>query len=197
MAKFNRTAALTALALAAIPAALMAKPAPGSGPQASATKADAQARAVDMFAKMDVNKDGKLDQADRAARQAEHFNRMDTDKDGKLSQEEFAAGRPKREGMARRPNAAPPIDGKMGRGGRGGHGAMGMMARMADTNKDNAISRDEFLAAHGKHFEMMDANKDGTVTAAERQGARAKMREHMKAMRSAGNKAGHEGHEGH
>ena len=42
MTKINRTAALTALALAAIPAALLAQPAPG--PQASVTRADAQAQ---------------------------------------------------------------------------------------------------------------------------------------------------------
>lgn len=186
MSKINRTAALTALALAAIPAALLAQPAP----PANVTKADAQARAAEMFARMDINKDGKLDQADRAARQAEHFARMDTDKDGKLSQSEFSAGRPKREGMAQ--DRKEP--GKMGRRG-GGHGAMGMMARMADTNKDGALTRDEFLAAQGKHFEMMDADKSGTVTAEERQAARAKMREHMKTMRGSDTaKAGHEGH---
>lgn len=91
MTKFNRTGALAALALAAIPAALLAQPAPG--PQTSMTKADAQARAAEMFARMDVNKDGKLDEADRAARQGEMFARLDTDKDGKLSQQEFTAGR--------------------------------------------------------------------------------------------------------
>ena len=194
MSKINRTAALTALALAAIPAALLAQPA--SGPQASVTKAAAQARAAEMFAKMDANKDGKLDKADRAARQGEMFARLDTDKDGKLSQQEFAAGRPKHEGMEGGPEGRPPMAGKMGRRGPGG-GMMGMMARMADTNKDGAISRDEFLAAQAKHFEMMDANKDGTVTIEERQAARAKMRDHMKAMHGAGEKAGHEGHEGH
>ena len=77
-------------------------------------------------------------------------------------------------------------------------GPGGMMGRMADANKDGAVSRDEFLAAQGKHFEMMDADKDGTVTAEERRGARAKMREHMRSMRGAGDKtadkAGHEGH---
>ena len=94
MTKINRTGALAALALAAIPAALLAQPTPGQGAPANLTKADAQARAAEMFAKM-------------------------------------------------------------------------------------------------------DANKDGTVTIEERQAARAKMRDHMKAMRGAGDKAGHEGHEGH
>lgn len=188
MTKFNRTGALAALALAAIPAALLAQPAPG--PQTSMTKADAQARAAEMFARMDVNKDGKLDEADRAARQGEMFARLDTDKDGKLSQQEFTAGRPKREGREGRAEGRPPMDGKMG---RRGHGAMGMMARMADANKDGAISRDEFLAAHGKQFDMMDANKDGTVSAEERKAARAKMREHMRTMRGGAAKTGHEG----
>ncbi len=188
MTKHNRTAALAALALAAIPAALLAQS--GPGPQASVTKADADTRAAEMFAKMDVNKDGKLDQADRAAHQGERFARIDTNKDGQLSREEFAAGRPKREGMAEGRQGP----GKMGRHGGGMDGPGGMMARMADTNKDGAVSRDEFLAAHGKRFAMMDANKDGAVSAEERQGARAKMREHMRGMRGAGDKAGHEGH---
>lgn len=185
MTKITRTGALAALALAAIPAALLAQPAPAAAPQANLTKADAQARAAEMFARMDVNKDGKLDQADRTARQAEHFARMDTDKDGKLSPAEFAA-RPKREGMGEGRKGA----GKMARhGGRGG-----MMARMADANKDGAISRDEFVAAQGKRFAMLDANNDGTVSADERQAARAKMREHMRAMRGGAAKTGHEGH---
>lgn len=192
MTKLNRTAALTALALAAIPAALLAQPAPGArpGPQTSVTKADAQARAAEMFARMDANKDGKLDQADRSARQAERFARLDTDKDGKLSQQEFAVAQARREGMA----AGRKMAGERRRGGAAG-GQQGMMARMADANQDGAISRDEFLAAQGKHFAMMDANKDGTVTPEERQAARAKMREHMRAMRDGdAAKAGHEGH---
>lgn len=192
MTKINRTAALTALALAAIPAALLAQPAPG--PQASLTKANAETRAAEMFTRMDVNKDGKLDQADRAARQGEHFARMDTDKDGKLSAQEFAAGRPKREGMAE----GRKDPGKMGRHGGGHRGPGGMMARMADANKDGAVSRDEFISAQGKRFEMMDADKSGTVTAEERQAARAKMREHMRSMRGASDKAADKtGHEGH
>ena len=51
-----------------------------------------------------------------------------------------------------------------------------MMMKMADTNKDGAVSKDEFLSAHGKHFDMLDVNHDGQVTKAERQAARAKMR---------------------
>ena len=189
MTKINRTAALTALALAAIPAALIAQQMPGA--QANVTKADAQARAAEMFTKMDVNKDGKLDPADRTERQADRFAKLDADKDGKLSQQEFTSGRPKREGMGK----DRPGQGKMAHRGPDAHGGMGMMAQMADTNKDGAISRDEFLAAQAKHFEMMDVNKDGTVTAEERQAGRVKMREHMAAMHASDPaKTDHAGH---
>ena len=61
-----------------------------------------------------------------------------------------------------------------------------MMLAMADTNKDKAVSKDEFLAAHAKHFDMADANKDGKLTPDERKAAQAKMREHMKSMRGKG-----------
>ena len=160
----------------------------------SLTSAEDGARRAHFKEKYDANKDGKLDQADRAARQGEHFARMDTDKDGKLSAQEFAAGRPKREGMAEGRKGP----GKMGRQGGGHRGPEGMMGRMADANKDGAVSRDEFLAAQGKRFEMMDTDKNGTVTAEERQAARAKMREHMRGMRGARDKAADQtGHEGH
>ena len=59
----------------------------------------------------------------------------------------------------------------------------GMMMRMADTNKDGAITRAEFVGASMKHFDMTDANKDGSVTPDERKAAMQKMREHMKEMR--------------
>ena len=179
-----RTASLAALVLAALPAAALAQPAKPA--PAAVTKADAQARAAEMLARMDANQDGKLDQADRAARQSQTFARLDTDKDGKLSQQEFAVAQARREGM---------VAGRRMAGQRGPGDGRGMMARMADTNQDGAISRDEFLAAQGKRFAMMDADKNGTVTAEERQAARAKMREHMRSMRGAnGTKAGHEGH---
>lgn len=60
------------------------------------------------FDRLDVNKDGYIDQADRVARaeqrRAEWFATADTDKDGKLSQAELEAARAKH-------------------GPRGGHGA--------------------------------------------------------------------------
>lgn len=152
------------------------------------TKAEAQAKAGEMFAKLDSNKDGKLDQADRAAhtatRKAQMFDRLDADKNGAVSRDEFAAAQQQRQ-------AGAPGEGRKGmRGGHGGgHGKGGkMMLRMADGNKDGVVSRDEFLAAHARMFDAGDANKDGKLTADERKAHHAKMRQTM------GGKRGHGGH---
>jgi len=67
------------------------------------------------------------------------------------------------------------------------------MMGMADTNKDGAVSRDEFLTGHARHFDMADANKDGSLTAEEREAAHAKMREHMRGMKGEGHMGGMHG----
>lgn len=196
--------AATAIALAGV--AALAQPAPGPmDPMAgkTVTKAEAQAMAADMFAKMDVNGDGKLDKADREARraqrQAERFGQLDTDKNGAISREEFAAGHARR---GDGPDGKGPghwghgdKGDKHDMGGRMGHGGGMMMLHMADANKDGAISKDEFLAAHAKHFDQADANKDGKLTPEERKAAHEKMRAMMGKMR--GGHDGHGEHEGH
>ena len=52
----------------------------------------------------------------------------------------------------------------------------------ADTNKDGAISRDEFMAGHqamaDKMFSKMDANNDGKIDQAERTAGKEKMGKH-------------------
>ncbi|WP_374525764.1 EF-hand domain-containing protein [Sphingopyxis sp.] len=158
-------------------AALIAVPvlaAPGSADRnATQTRAEAQAHAAERFAKMDANKDGKLDASDRAARhaemQAKMFDRLDANKDGSISKAEWdqhSADRAAKRGEKR----ADAGDGKRGmrghHGGRGGHG--GMMMGRADTDGDKAISLAEFQTAALARFDAADANKDGQVTAAER-----------------------------
>lgn len=60
------------------------------------------------------------------------------------------------------------------------HKKHGMMDN--DTNKDGAISKDEFMSSHqaraDKKFTMMDANKDGKIDQAERDAIKAKWKEH-------------------
>lgn len=117
------------------------------------TRAEAQAAATQMFAKMDANGDGQLDATDRATKRAER---------GEKHAEAGEGHRGKRDGM------------RGHRGKRGGHGMM-MMAR-ADTDGDKAISQAEFQTAALARFDSVDANKDGQVTADERKAHRETMR---------------------
>jgi hypothetical protein len=165
------------------------------------TRAEAQAAATALFARLDVNKDGKLDQADRElGRQQKRdkmFARLDTNGDGSISKAEFAADKGPEgrgsEGRGPGKDGPPPPGGPRGEGpgkdghgprggpGHGGHGrghgphggGMMAMARDADTNKDGAISQAEFMAAAMKRFDAEDTNHDGQVTKAEREAAHA------------------------
>jgi Ca2+-binding EF-hand superfamily protein len=149
------------------------------------TRAEAQQRAEAMFTRLDVNKDGKLDQTDRAARRqdmkARMFDRLDTNKDGQISRAEFMVER-----TANGDDARPGRGGHRGKnGGWSGHrGGMMRMARMADTNSDGAITKAEFTAAALQRFDAMDTNKDGQVTPEERQAAREQMRAKWQQMRA-------------
>ncbi|AIT80116.1 EF-hand domain-containing protein [Novosphingobium pentaromativorans] len=161
------------------------------------TRSESQAMAAAMFARMDVNKDGKLDRTDREERRTEMKNRMfemlDANKDGSISKQEFMDARhPGHDGM-RGPGGPgmddagmDGMDGHHGKRGdkRGWHrGGMAMM-KMADTDNDGAISQAEFEAAAARHFDMMDANKDGTVTKEERKAARDKMKAQWQAKKA-------------
>jgi len=149
---------------------------------ATITRAEAQAKAVAMFDRMDANHDGKLDKADRTAHMAQRFDRMDANHDGMISRDEFMAA-----------HSGPMAhDGKMGDhkmadGAMGGYGR-GMMAMMAmhrlgkmDANGDHAITRDEFVGGALARFDAADANHDGKLTPEER---RAAMQSAMQRMHS-------------
>lgn len=166
---------LSLLALSLASGAYAAEPMSGGDPlgDKTLTKTQFLAKGTEMFTRMDANRDGKLDQADRAAHKGQMFDRADANRDGSLSRDEFMAAH------QRGPMGKQDPDGDRGPGAKHGgkHGGMGgMMLQMADTNKDGAVSKDEFLATHVKHFDMMDANHDGQLTKAERQAARLKMR---------------------
>ena len=167
-------------------AALIAVPvlaAPGSADRnATQTRAEAQAHAAERFAKMDANKDGKLDASDRAARhaemQAKMFERLDANKDGSISKAEWdqhGADRAAKRADKRADAGEGKRDGMRGHHGkRGGH--RGMMMGKADTDGDKAISQAEFQTAALARFDAADANKDGQVTAEERQAQRGALR---------------------
>ena len=98
------------------------------------SKAEMTAALEGRFAKMDVDKDGKLTQADRDAMRAQRLDKrfamLDTDKNGQVSKAEFAAAH-----EARADKRAERGEGRkwQGRGHHRGHGMMGMRA---DANKD-------------------------------------------------------------
>ncbi|MGB7412084.1 MAG: hypothetical protein WA910_13130 [Sphingopyxis granuli] len=198
------------IAFLTLGAALIAGPvlaAPAGGPRAMGdadgngvlTRAEAQAHAAQMFAKLDANGDGKLDAADRAAAraamQAKMFERLDANKDGSISKAEWdqrAAERQAKRGERKEKRAAAAGEAREGpramrghHGKRGGHGMRGGMMMKADTNGDKAISRAEFETAALARFDRLDANKDGQVTAEERKAQREAKRAEWQAKRNA------------
>lgn len=152
----------------------------GAKPGAEHTRAEAKARAEQMFDKMDLTKDGKLDKADRAARMGQMFDHIDSSKDGTISRDEFNAAHEKmghgRMGAQRADGAGHRMGHHMGRGGMERGLGMGLI-RQADPNQTGTITKDAFVGAALKMFDTADANKDGKVTREER---RAAMREHMR-----------------
>ncbi|WP_404479771.1 hypothetical protein [Novosphingobium sp. BL-52-GroH] len=145
------------------------------------TRAEAQAAATAMFARLDVDKDGKLDQADRdLGRQQMRdrmFARLDANGDGSISKAEFSA--------EKGPDArGPGMDGPPPPGGPGedappppppgqdgpdkaGHGPDGR------GDHDRHGGRGGHGFGRGGHGGMMamardaDANKDGAISQAE------------------------------
>lgn len=183
----NKKISLFTLAAALVAVPVLAAPG-GADRDAVQTRADAEAKAAQMFARMDANKDGKLDAADRAAqhaeRQAKMFASLDADGNGSISKAEWnkhgadrAAKRAER--GEKRADAGEAGEGKRHHGMRGGHGKRGghrMMMGKADTNGDKAVSQAEFQTAALARFDAADANKDGQVTPEERQAQRGAWR---------------------
>jgi Ca2+-binding EF-hand superfamily protein len=168
----------------------------GHGSDRTTTRVEAIAHAGQLFSRLDVNADGKIDPADREARRTAAFERIDANKDGQISRTEFTAMRPEMGGhgmgghrMDRKGMGAggdkPGMSGDHRNGNHmRGHGMRGMMLmRMADSNRDGAVTRDEFATAAATRFDAADTNRDSQLTPAERQAARGAMRERMHSMR--------------
>ncbi len=166
------------------------------------TRAAAETRAGEMFAKMDVNGDGELNQADREAKRMERFAATDTDGNGELSYAEMTAAREAKKAKRserreqrraqraqRGAEAGAQTEERRGsgerramRGKRGGErGDMGRrMMQRADTDQSGSVSQAEFMTAALTRFDRTDANSDGTVTTEERRAQRASMRSQMR-----------------
>lgn len=167
------------------------------GDQADLTRAAATQGAAAMFAQIDVNGDGQLNDADREARQEQRFAMLDADGNGAISPAEFAAAREMRGergpdgGAGKGPGHAGAEHGmRGGKGHAGMRGAFrGAMMQNADANQDGAISQAEFTASMLARFDQADADKDGTITSAEREARRSAMRDRMQQMRDSRNLA--------
>jgi hypothetical protein len=167
-------------------AAPAAKPAPAAAaapkPVHEVTFADVKAAADALWARFDVNKDGRIDSADRDAELLKHFDMWDTNHDGSISKDEFLAHIHEREGRGPHPGGPdgppPPMDGPDHRGpghwGRGGPGMgphPGGFAAMAivgpalhEARKDGVVTRAAFDAAVKARFDRFDANHDGKLS---------------------------------
>ncbi len=147
-----------------------ARPAPG----ADVTRAQVQERATAAFARMDVNKDGKIDAADREARQRARFDRLDTDKNGAISFAEFTTRPERPQGEPGQRAEGPGGPGEKGprfrRGHRGG-GFGGGMFGPGPAAKEG-MTQAQFVAAALERFDAADTDKNGVLTQAERRAAR-------------------------
>jgi Ca2+-binding EF-hand superfamily protein len=162
-----------------------ARPAPmGDG---AITWAQAQAQADALWQRMDVNKDGRIDQADRDARLGQRFDAIDTNHDGMISRDEFVAhhramkpgtmhhGMPPmadRDGEALPPpppgEGGPRPDGPRPHDHRGpppmGLAGLGPVLHEALRDKDGAVTRAAYDAAVKAQFDKADTNHDGKLT---------------------------------
>ena len=175
----RNTLTLSLAAVAALAAGgaayAQARPAPAERPEM--TRAQVQERAAEAFSRMDLNKDGVLNQADREAREKALFERIDANHDGAVTLAEFTARRDQRQdarGERREERAdrrGPGGPGFAMRGQGGPRAGMGM-ARGADADRDGTVTQAEFTGAALARFDRADANKDGRISGDERRGMR-------------------------
>lgn len=176
-----------AVALAATPALAApggGRPNPDANSDGVVTRAEVEADVAQRFAKLDANKDGKVDESDRAAHRKakadEMFAAADTDRNGSISRAEFDAAGEAR--IAKRAERRAAMADRRGEGGHGhqgkrgkrGHGGGDRLLARVDTNGDRAVTPVEMRTAALARFDRIDANKDGQVTAEERAAMRGK-----------------------
>ena len=151
-------------------------------------RSEVVARTAQLFAMLDINHDGVLDQAELNAAGSRAggaqgsqavapaprmpldrnavFDMIDTNHDGMISRDEFA--------RAPSPSSAAMTNG--GGGGRHGGGGYAGMARAmmaADTDHDGKVTLKEATAFALQRFDRQDLNHDGQVTPEERATFRA------------------------
>lgn len=166
-------ALLAAPCVAALAAPAAAEPAPAPAPL---TMAEVGAAADALWARMDRNRDGRIDAADRDLRLLQRFDAWDANHDGMISKDEFLAHMHAR------------AEGRHEHGDDGDHGdahgahGMAMLIVMpalhaAHMANPGPLTRTAFDAAVKARFERLDRNHDGTISADEWYAARAMARD--------------------
>ncbi|MFW2828817.1 EF-hand domain-containing protein [Sphingomonas sp. ID0503] len=167
-------------------------------PRGPETRAEAQTKAEQHFARFDTDRNGVVTktefdaarekmrgewQAKRAERHGERFAKLDADKNGQLSKAEWDAGAAHR-GAGKGADAKGSDRDHRGYGMHrmSGHGGGRWFDRL-DANKDGQVTRAEAVAARLAIFDKVDANKDGTVTPEERKAGWDAKRAEWKAKR--------------
>jgi EF-hand domain pair/EF hand len=97
----------------------------------------------------DTNRDGSVSKSELTAFRARNFGRLDRNSDGVLTRSDIPA-------IAKR--FRPEID-------------FDRLLKQFDANKDNKVSRPEFVDGPTTIFDMADSNKDGLLSKAERTAA--------------------------
>ena len=181
---------IAACAFVAVPAFAQAPP-PGAGTVGARVqlRADVIARTQRMFAMLDTNHDGVLDQSELAAAgkrwdgapgagaapvrmpmdRNSMFDMIDANHDGMISRDEFARAPTPLGAAGRDRDGGAQID--------RGHGMGGGMARMwqlADANHDGRVTLQEAINFALQRFDRLDTNHDGQLTPEERAAGHAK-----------------------
>lgn len=107
--------------------------------------------AIVEFAKMDVNKDGKVSAMEYGALARRTFNGMDTNKDRAVTAEELIAAQLPHPNITGLKPAKPDLSGPA-------------KIKLVDSNKDGYLSAQEHVASAQVLFNKMDKNKDGFLT---------------------------------
>lgn len=167
----------TGFAAAALSSIALAQPAgPRPGPAPDMTRAQAIAQAEQLFARLDLNRDGQV--VTQEVQQAFELLRTERQKRmqerlAQLTPEQRAQMEARRaEFQKRRAEAGAQRRGPGGPGGPGGpRGPRGFNPQML--GPDGVATLAEFREQAAQRFDRVDADRNGIITAAERQQLRA------------------------
>ncbi len=127
-----------------------------------------------IFERLDTNKDGEITFEEMTAKSTERFSKLDKDGNGTISIEEMTVRKQEffdkidKDGNGSISKDEASAFHEMKREERKERHASRML-EILDTDKDGAVTKEEFAAASDKRFEAADSNNDGVLSADELQ----------------------------